>query len=95
MFLYNTFRNTCWHKIDFCFIPGSEFCGLLTSVKLKETHRGVVNKCAFPLLQVARLPKFQTLSRELLLEILAALAEEMSDMKLCQDMSSISLSSES
>ncbi|GFG28824.1 hypothetical protein Cfor_03040 [Coptotermes formosanus] len=45
--------------------------------------------------KVARLPKFQTLSRELLLEILAALAEEMSDMKLCQDMSSISLSSES
>jgi hypothetical protein len=48
----------------------------------------------FSLLQVARLPKFQTLSRELLLEILAALAEEMSDSKLCQDMSSTSLSSE-
>ncbi|XP_021921772.1 leucine-zipper-like transcriptional regulator 1 isoform X2 [Zootermopsis nevadensis] len=45
--------------------------------------------------KVARLPKFQTLSRELLLEILAALAEEMSDSKLCQDMSSTSLSSES
>jgi hypothetical protein len=67
----------------------------LTSLKLQETHCGVVIKSAFPLLQVARLPKFQTLSRELLLEILGALAEEMSDMKLCQDMSSISLSSES
>jgi len=67
----------------------------LTSLKHKATHRGVVIKPTFPLLQVARLPKFQTLSRELLLEILGALAEEMSDMKLCQDMSSISLSSES
>jgi len=67
----------------------------LTSLKLQETHCRIVIKPAFPLLQVARLPKFQTLSRELLLEILGALAEEMSDMKLCQDMSSISLSSES
>jgi hypothetical protein len=48
----------------------------------------------FCVLQVARLPKFQTLSRELLLEILAALAEK-SDTKLCQDMSSNSLSSDS
>ncbi|PNF37011.1 Leucine-zipper-like transcriptional regulator 1 [Cryptotermes secundus] len=43
--------------------------------------------------KVARLPKFQTLSRELLLEILAALAEK-SDLKLCQDMSSNSISSD-
>jgi hypothetical protein len=56
---------------------------------------GITNGLLFPLLQVARLPKFQTLSRELLLEILAALAEEMSDSKLCQDMSSTSLSSDS
>jgi hypothetical protein len=80
---------------DFCFIAGSEFCTLSISLKLKEAHHCVVSKSTCPLLQVARLPKFQTLSRELLLEILAALAEEMSDMKLCQDMSSISLSSES
>ena len=82
-------------KMDFCFIAGCEFCGLFTCLKVKETHFGVVIVSTLPLLQVARLPKFQTLSRELLLEILAALAEEMSDMKVCQDMSSISLSSES
>ncbi|GFV26886.1 leucine-zipper-like transcriptional regulator 1 [Trichonephila clavipes] len=41
--------------------------------------------------KVARLPHFRLLSRELLLDILDSLADEMSDSKLCQDMSSISL----
>jgi hypothetical protein len=49
----------------------------------------------FSLLQVACLPKLQTLSRELLLDIIAALAEKMRDSKPCQDMSSNSISSES
>ncbi|KFM82844.1 Leucine-zipper-like transcriptional regulator 1, partial [Stegodyphus mimosarum] len=41
--------------------------------------------------KVARLPRFRLLSRPLLLDILDSLADEMSDSKLCQDMSSISL----
>ncbi|XP_054279790.1 leucine-zipper-like transcriptional regulator 1 [Macrosteles quadrilineatus] len=44
--------------------------------------------------KVARLPKIRLLSQELLLDILTALADDMSDSKMCQDMSSISLSSE-
>lgn len=43
------------------------------------------------LFQVARLPRFRLLSKEILLDILDSLADEMSDSKLCQDMSSISL----
>ncbi|XP_045583758.1 leucine-zipper-like transcriptional regulator 1 isoform X1 [Procambarus clarkii] len=42
--------------------------------------------------KVAQLPKMRCLSRDLLLDILEALAEDMSDSKLCHDMSSISLS---
>lgn len=45
--------------------------------------------------KVARLSRIKTLSRELLLDILEALAIEMSDSKICQDMSSASLGSES
>ncbi|XP_023228319.1 leucine-zipper-like transcriptional regulator 1 [Centruroides sculpturatus] len=45
--------------------------------------------------KVARLPRFHLLSRELLLDILAALADDMSDSKLCQDMSSASLCTDS
>lgn len=45
--------------------------------------------------KVARLSKMKTLTRELLLDILEALAVEMSDSKICQDMSSVSLGSES
>ncbi|KAL0270801.1 UNVERIFIED_CONTAM: hypothetical protein PYX00_008093 [Menopon gallinae] len=45
--------------------------------------------------KVARLSRIKTLSRELLLDILEALAVEMSDSKICQDMSSASLGSES
>lgn len=41
---------------------------------------------------MAQLPKMKCLSRDLLLDILEALAEDMSDSKLCHDMSSISLS---
>ncbi|XP_071449144.1 leucine-zipper-like transcriptional regulator 1 [Hetaerina americana] len=44
--------------------------------------------------KVAKLPKFLSLSRELLLDILGAIADEMSDSKLCQDMSSTSLCSD-
>jgi hypothetical protein len=44
--------------------------------------------------QVTRLPKFKILSRDLLLDILFALADDVSESKLCQDTSSISLSSE-
>ncbi|EEC15876.1 lztr-1, putative, partial [Ixodes scapularis] len=40
--------------------------------------------------KVARLPRLQGLSRELLLDILEALADDMSDSKLCQDVSSAS-----
>lgn len=44
--------------------------------------------------QVARLPKLKQLSRELLLDILEALADEKSEARMCQDMSSASLSSD-
>ena len=46
--------------------------------------------------KVARLPHIKTLPRPLLLDVIEALAEEMSESggKLCQDMSSISLSSD-
>lgn len=44
--------------------------------------------------KVARLPKMRTLSRELILDVLEALADDMSDNKMCQDMSSVSLSSD-
>lgn len=44
--------------------------------------------------KVARLPKMRMLNRELLLDILQALAEEMSKPKLCPDVSHLSLSSE-
>jgi len=42
--------------------------------------------------QVARLPHFKAMSKELLLEIMEALAEELSDNRLCQDVSNASLS---
>lgn len=45
--------------------------------------------------KVARLPRFHLLSRALLLDILEALADDMSDSKLCQDMSSASLCTDS
>lgn len=44
--------------------------------------------------KVAKLPKLRSLSKELILDILIALANDMSDPRLCQDMSSISLSSD-
>ncbi|XP_046979238.1 leucine-zipper-like transcriptional regulator 1 isoform X1 [Schistocerca americana] len=44
--------------------------------------------------KVARLPKMRSLGRELLLDILEALADDMSDSKLCQDMTSVSLNSD-
>ncbi|KAH6933025.1 hypothetical protein HPB50_011568 [Hyalomma asiaticum] len=45
--------------------------------------------------KVARLPKIRSLSKDLLLDILEALADDMSDSKLCQDVSSASLCSDS
>lgn len=42
--------------------------------------------------KVARLPQVRRLSRELLLDIIDALADEMSDSRLCPDVSSLSLS---
>jgi len=44
--------------------------------------------------KVARLPRLQTLSRELLLDVVQVLADEMSDSKMCQDISCISLNSD-
>lgn len=44
--------------------------------------------------KVAKLPKMRMLSRELILDVLEALADDMSDNKLCQDMSSASLNSD-
>ncbi|CAH1786003.1 unnamed protein product [Owenia fusiformis] len=41
--------------------------------------------------KVARLPEVRRLSRELLLDIIDALADDMSDSRMCQDVSSISL----
>lgn len=54
----------------------------------------LIFKCAsvslrcIALLQVARLPKLKQLSRELLLDILEALADERSEARTCQDMTS-------
>lgn len=45
--------------------------------------------------KVASSPKIRSLSKELILDILMALASEMNDSKMCQDMSSVSLSSDS
>lgn len=45
--------------------------------------------------KVAKLPRLKSLSKELILDILMALANDMSDLKMCQDMSSISLNSDS
>lgn len=45
--------------------------------------------------KVAQLAKLKTLSRELLLDIIEALALEMNDSKICQDISSVSLESDS
>ncbi len=42
-------------------------------------------------LQVARLPHIRKLSRELLLDIVDALADDMSESRLCPDVSSLSL----
>ncbi|PVD31376.1 hypothetical protein C0Q70_06788 [Pomacea canaliculata] len=42
--------------------------------------------------KVARLPQIRRLTRELLLDVLDALADDMSESRLCQDMSSASLS---
>lgn len=44
--------------------------------------------------KVARLTRMRSLSRQLLLDIIEALADDMSDSKLCQDMSSASLCSD-
>lgn len=45
--------------------------------------------------KVATSPKIRSLSKELILDILMALASDMNDSKMCQDMSSVSLSSDS
>ena len=45
--------------------------------------------------KVAKLPRMKALSKELILDILMALANDMSDIKMCQDMSSTSLNSDS
>lgn len=44
--------------------------------------------------KVARLPRMRTLSKDLILEVMEALADDMGDSKICQDMSSVSLSSD-
>lgn len=44
--------------------------------------------------KVAKLPRLKLLSKELILDILMALANDMTESKLCQDMSSISLNSD-
>lgn len=44
--------------------------------------------------KVAKLPKLRSLSKELILDILIALANDMNDPRMCQDMSSISLNSD-
>lgn len=45
--------------------------------------------------KVAKLPRLKVLSKELILDILTALANDMSDSKICQDVSSVSLNSDS
>ncbi|KAL3266795.1 hypothetical protein HHI36_010949 [Cryptolaemus montrouzieri] len=45
--------------------------------------------------KVAKLPKLKNLSKELILDILLALANDMSETKMCQDVSSVSLSADS
>lgn len=44
--------------------------------------------------KVAKMPRLKMLSKDLLLDILTALGNDRSDSKLCQDMSSISISSD-
>lgn len=44
--------------------------------------------------KVARLPKMRSLSRELILDVLEALADDMAEGKICQDISSASLNSD-
>ncbi|KAF2894638.1 hypothetical protein ILUMI_11536 [Ignelater luminosus] len=44
--------------------------------------------------KVAKLPRLKMLSKELILDILTALANDMSDPKMCQDVSSVSLNSD-
>ena len=41
------------------------------------------------------MPRMRSLSRDLLLEVIEALADDMSESKLCQDMSCTSLNSDS
>ena len=60
---------------------------------LCDICRALINSlvCGF-LSQVARLPHIEHLSKAMLLEIFHALADEMSESRLCQDMSNASLS---
>uniref|UniRef100_T1JJ12 BTB domain-containing protein n=1 Tax=Strigamia maritima TaxID=126957 RepID=T1JJ12_STRMM len=64
-------------------------------IQAQDMKKHALNLIVHHYTKVARLPKFRNLSRDLLLDILEALADDMSDSKLCQDLSSISLNSES
>lgn len=65
------------------------------SIQALDMKKHALNLIIHHFPKVERLPRFCTLSRGLLLDILHALALDMSDSKLCQDMSSITLSCES
>ncbi|CAL4119244.1 unnamed protein product, partial [Meganyctiphanes norvegica] len=61
-------------------------------IQATDMKKYALNLIVHHFTKVARLPKMRCLSRSLLLDIIAALAEDMSDSKLVHDMSSISLS---
>lgn len=63
-------------------------------IQANDMKKHALNLIVHHFPKVARLPRIQTLSHELLLNILFALADDMSDSKLCPDMSSISLCSD-
>ena len=87
IFHYNGLHVFCVFGILFF----THFCsavGIHHSVVTLRRHAGTYS--CFPSRQVARLPRMRTLSRELLLEILDALAEEMPEVRLCQDLSTAS-----
>lgn len=64
-------------------------------MQANDMKKYALNLIVLNFTKVAYSPKLYALSKELILDIMRALANEMSDPKLCQDMSSVSISSDS
>ncbi|XP_067650775.1 leucine-zipper-like transcriptional regulator 1 [Haliotis asinina] len=96
-FTNNRLQAFCKHNLEMnvSFQNVIQILEAADKIQAMDMRKHALNIIVHYFPKVARLPQMRRLSKELLLDIVDALADDMSESRLCQDMSSASLSESS